>query len=305
MPALRWLLLVHVLLVSSALGSAPVPVSFWSLQEPTGAPRVASGAHAYVLEDGDPAAPVPRVSGGVFGAWAAGFYASTPSQRLKADRASVPALTSAIAGPHAVVTLVAWVRLPTAWPATPLNNFSGFMHGFLAGVWGDGGEVGTRQYALYLDLGACHTIAPVYHHGVGAHISVTGGNTPPSPYCMTAACDPRPLALDAWHCLANVYDGATVTAYVNATLAYNGNDNPFPLPGGIFSPEAAGRVGAEFGVGVTEGALEYNHFRGELGGLAVFDAALAQRQLVDVCDGWPARVRSGAATARAPWEGGV
>ena len=122
-----------------------------------------------------------------------------------------------------------------------------------------------------------------------------------SPARLTAACDPRPLALDAWHCIANVYDGANVTAYVNASAPRNGAANPFPLEGGIFSPEAAGKEGAEFGVGVTEAAEDYNHFRGLLGGLAVFDVPLTQPQLARVCAEWPARVLAGTAPLRAPW----
>jgi hypothetical protein len=41
--------------------------------------------------------------------------------------------------------------------------------------------------------------------GLAAHISPVGGPTPPSPYCQTAACDPRSLAPNAWHCLVNTY----------------------------------------------------------------------------------------------------
>jgi hypothetical protein len=84
-----------------------------------------------------------------------------------------------------------------------------------------------------------------------------------------------------------VYDGKEIRAYVNATLTSNGNHNPFPYSGGIYSPEAHNRTefGAEFGVGVSM-SFGINQWTGLLGGLAVFDEALTQAQLADVCE-WP------------------
>jgi hypothetical protein len=31
---------------------------------------------------------------------------------------------------------------------------------------------------------------------------------------MTAACDPRPLAKDDWHCVGLVYNGSSINAWV-------------------------------------------------------------------------------------------
>jgi hypothetical protein len=97
---------------------------------------------------------------GLFGKlkYAANFTADSPTQRLKADRSAVPALTSDIGGPNAVVSMVAWVRRPGMSVHHGVHS-DGF-YGFLAGVWGDfplGPEkLEARQYALFFDLGACN-----------------------------------------------------------------------------------------------------------------------------------------------------
>ena len=271
-------------LLAAASAAPPAPVAFWSFQEPAGAPRVSGGhgaRYAYALLDGNASWPVERAAGGVFGAFSARFPASggNESQRLFAARADAPALTEAIAGPGASVSLVAWVRR-AAGDFTDGGNF-------VAGVWDE--HTAARQYALFLQLSVCSG-APGYDGGVVAHISPVGGPTPGSRYCETAACDTPPLAADAWHCVATVYNGTHILAFTNATMHAAGARNPFPLLGGIFSPEAAQRPGAEFGVGanyinITVGSppVLSNRFRGDLGGLAVFDAALAQPDLAAVC----------------------
>jgi hypothetical protein len=89
----------------------------------------------------------------------------------------------------------------------------------------------------------------------------------------------------------------SLNRYVNATLVPNpaGGDhtrpklpssvNPYPYPGGIYSPEALNLTGAEFGVGVSM-STGVNQYTGLLGGLAVFSEALDTLQMAEVC-GWP------------------
>jgi hypothetical protein len=274
--------LVEVGLCAAMLPS-PRPLALWTFQEPSGAPKITDprSAFNYSLVDADPHLPILQADRGVFGPHAAYFPANTSSasQRLFATRELAPALTVGIAGPSAVVTLVAWI------------SDAATQSSLVAGVWDE--NYAARQYALFVDLGTCASNAPVYHGGIAAHISDCGGPTPGSRYCTTAACDPEPLATGGpWHCVANVYDGAAIRAYVNGTLHANGAHNPFPYPGGIYSPEAAGKQGAEFGVGAnfintTVGGPRVlsNRFKGLLGGLAVFDVALTPAELGDVC-GW-------------------
>ena len=127
-------MLVAAACVAHAAGAAappaptlPQPVAFWTFQEPTGTPRASTNAlHSYVLTDGDAAHPVESTSsGGIFGPRAVNFTAASPTQRLRAVRSAVPALTTDLAGPEAVVSVVAWVKRPTG------RHF----YGFLAGVW--------------------------------------------------------------------------------------------------------------------------------------------------------------------------
>lgn len=269
---------------AAALQRVPEPLALWTLQEATGAPRVAVGRHAYALRDGNASAPVARVPGGVLGPYAA-FFADTPANsgaRLFAARGDAPALTAGIAGPNATVTLVAWYALAAADAARDGEAL-------LAGVWNEYARA--RQYALFRNLGACGSIAPGhYARGLAAHVSPVGGPTPGQRFCSTAACDPLPLPPAAWHCLANVYDGARITAFVNGTLDPNGGANPFPLTGGIYSPEAAGAPGAEFAVGAnlvnhTVGGppVWSNALRGLVGGVGVWAEPLSAAQVAAVC----------------------
>jgi hypothetical protein len=278
------------------------PLAFWALQEDTGAPRVSAGSLGSVaLVDGNASAPILRSQhgDGLFGPFAALFpgTGANNSMRLKADRADAPGLTVALAGPAAPVTLMAWIR------RTPAQAAAG--EGMVAGVWDEFARA--RQYAIFTDLGACRT-AVAYDGGLAAHISNCGGPTPGQRFCITRACDPRPLPSDAWHCLATVYDGASILAYVNGTAQVNANatqsDNPFAYPGGIYSPEAAGKPGAEFGVGAnyvnhTVGGPPVldNVFTGLLGGLAVWAQPLSAQDVAAACaaaPGFSAGGRSGA-----------
>lgn len=170
--------------------------------------------------------------------------------------------------------------------------------GLVAGVWDEygveGGSTGARQYAIFTNLGKCQSSATnnSYRGGLAAHLSPVGGPTPGQRFCATAACDPRELAPAAWHCLANVYDGAAIFAYVNGTLVANGASNPYPLEGGIFSPQGLpGRIGAEFGVGAnrvnsTVGGPPHwsNTWSGLIGGIAVWDSALSIGDVRAFCD---------------------
>jgi hypothetical protein len=280
-----------VFLAAAAAAAAPSPVALFTFQE-LGAPYASSGAERYFLIDGNASHPIATraVLGAPFGARAAAFDAPmvyNNSARLFAPRAAAPGITSGIAGPDARVTIVAWVQLLSA------SVVGGPL---IAGAWDEfgveGGRTGARQYALFLNLGACRG-APSFANGVAAHISPVGGPTPGSPYCETAACDPRVLVPGAWQCIANTYDGVNIKAYLNGTLVANGARNPFPLTGGIYDAERVGGFGAEFGVGLnrvnasadgrTGGFHWENRFEGLLGGIAVYNESLALADVAAAC----------------------
>ena len=283
--------LLSLLVLETVHATIPFPpLALWTLQEETGVPRLSSGsAGPYALVDGNASSPIEgrNVSGGApFGSVAAYFSGQESvnnSRRLFASRESSPAITSGLAGPTAKVTLVVWVMLEAGKPG----------NGLVAGVWDEfgtcGGATGARQYALFLSLGACNS-APVYKGGAAAHISPVGGPTPGSPFCETAACDPRELPPGVWHCLTNTYDDADITVYVNGSAIANGPRNPFPLTGGIFDPEASGRFGAEFGVGsnrvnATSDCVPHwdNIFTGYIGGIAIYNDSLTASGVQEAC----------------------
>ena len=290
--------LLSLTLVSfcAAARSAPQPLAFWALQEPTGSPRVSTGSAAPIsLIDGNASHPIPTVTvpgGAPFGSYASHFEPApgNNSARLFASRADAPAITSGIGGPNATVTLIAFVSL--------LESSGQLPEGLVAGVWDEfgveGGSTGARQYAIFTNLGKCASSVTnnTYHGGLAAHLSPVGGPTPGQRFCITAACDPRELAPNAWHCFANVYDGEHIYAYVNGTLIANGDSNPYPLEGGIFSPRGLpGRIGAEFGVGANRinstvgGPPQWsNKWAGLIGGIAVWDRALSGADVRDFCN---------------------
>ncbi len=277
---------------SSPSSSPPSPLVLSKFQEPTGTPRISEGLYHYSLIDGNTSNPIKTVTvtgGAPFGQFAASFTSLSynNSARLFASRDSAPAITKGIAGPNATVTIMAWVSLPVGKIA----------EGLVAGVWDEygveGGKTGARAYAIFLNLGKCSpSNGSAYLGGLAAHISPVGGPTPGDMFCSTAACDPRHLASSpAWHCLANTYDGANIRAFVNGTFVVNAARNPFPLTGGIFDPSGLpGRIGAEFGVGAnrvnsTANAPYHwsNTFTGLLGGVAVWNTALSQDDVVSAC----------------------
>ena len=192
-------------------------VAFWDFQQAT---EVAPGVFewhdlvaGYTLQQYNASWPVQRSSSGngtsgpanPLGNYSAEFR---HGQRLEAPRTSVPTVAS-IAGPNATVTVVAWVQL-----LDPLQGGS-----YVGGVWQE--NTAARQFALFLDgTGGC----PV-KDGLVAHVSAEGGPSPGEQYCRSRACGATTLAPGAWHCLANVYDGAAIRAFVNGTLDDAGGSN--------------------------------------------------------------------------------
>jgi hypothetical protein len=203
--------------------------------------------------------------------------------RLTVSRQDAPGITVAIAGPNATVTLAAWVRRPAATAS----------EGMIAGAWSE--WACGRQFALFTNLSVCYALAPhAYGGGLAAHISNVGGPTPNHTFCYTAACAPTPLPDDTWVCLANVYNGTHIAAYVNGTLAPNGSANPFFYPGGIYSPEREGQPGSPFTVGANNVSTTppacstgtprlSNQWTGWVGGVAVWDTAVQPSLMPTLC----------------------
>ena len=110
--------------------------------------------------------------------------------------------------------------------------------------------------------------------------------------------------MGVWHCIANVYDGERIYAYVNGTLDSKQRssgvdpDNPFAYPnppsfpvGGIYTPPQG--KGADFALGAnyihegggTGGGELSNSFVGRIGGFVVAKDALAHSDIKQICRG--------------------
>ncbi len=242
---------------AAAVVARPGLVSHWDFQDPAGSPRVAQGPHAYALREG--AGPVARVSptaGGVFGPHAAELRAG---DFLFIPRAECPALDLT-----AQLTVVAWVQRHRK-PEVQCEA--------IAGMWDETRR--QRHYALFLDL-------RIHQAGdnVAAHVSRTGGPTPGYPWCMDAAIGASYVDYFRWHCVAMTYDFQSARAYLDGTLDARPGFNPYAYPGGL---HRAGPDGADFTVGaVHRGGEMGNGFVGRLGGLAIYDRALAPTELAEL-----------------------
>lgn len=253
--------------VKEALLAQPSLVALWDFQEEAGQPRVSQGPHRYVLEE--MVGGVRRVEDGVLGPYSAEI---TPGQWLRAARRETPALN--IGGPDAKLTVAAWVKRHRK----PLMTRNGNPDGpwfkeceFIAGIWNETGE--KRQYGMFLNLGIWDS-----KEQLCGHVSAIGGPTPGYRYCMDASIGQTPLPEDGWLFLAITYDGLYARSYVNGKLDARPERNPYYYPGGLYD---GGPDGADFTVGAVDRLHSIgNFFAGRLGGLAVFDRALTEEELL-------------------------
>lgn len=235
--------------------SVPDLISFWTFQEPSGAPRTARGPFPYALAERN--GPIERVEGGPFGPYAARLK---KGQWLETKRADCPELN--LHGPDAQVTVAAWVR------RQPRNNCEA-----IAGMWNE--TEAKRQYCLFLNLRIWESADQVC-----GHVSSVGGPTPGHRWCMDAAIGSTPIRDDGWRFVAFTYDSVEVRAYLDGQLDRREGRNPYDYPGGLFT---AGPDGSDFTVGAVHRSGEMgNWFIGVIGGLAVFRRALSDAEIARI-----------------------
>lgn len=254
-------------LTSDSILQIPNLISFWDFQEPTGQPRVAKGAHPYVLRE--MAGAIERVDGGLFGPHAAFLR---PKQWLSARRQDCPALN--IHGPKAQVSVVAWFKRYRK-PEIECE--------FLAGIWDE--TRAKRQYGLFLDL-RIHNSADQ----IAGHVSGLGGPSPGNRWCMDAAITYSDVTyFEPWYCGGFTYDGEFTKAYHNGLLDVRDKLNPYPYKLGIYN---AGDVGGDFTVGAVDrlGSIG-NWFTGIIGGIAVFDRTLRDDEMDHLASILPVRLK--------------
>lgn len=176
------------------------------------------------------------------------------------------------------VTVIAWVK----WVGE---------QGFVAGMWNEYEEGGKRQYGLFVSL-------PHYNgrNQVCGHISKIGGPTPPFPYSIDYSASKQEVTPNRWECIAFTYDGEFIRSYLNGmfeerepelidnTRGFEGypegltqSKNPYYYPDGM------GNNGSDFTVGAVR--LENgmgNFFKGQIGGIAIFNRALSDNEILNI-----------------------
>jgi hypothetical protein len=247
---------------SPGIESIPGLVAFWDFQEAMGQPRLSRMPQRLVLQEMK--GPIERVDGGVFGPHSARIKRG---QWFMIERKDVGALD--FHGKDAQVTVAAWIRRgdSSSWQA-------------IAGVWDE--TRGKRQYCLFLNAprGTRADEMKRYplQNRIHGHVSAVGGPTPGEQFCITYSSGATEIPLREWHCLAMRYDGHESRVYVDGRLDALEHYNPFPYPGGLFE---GGTEGAPFTVGAVHRGGEWgNFFAGQIGGLAVFNRALSDAEML-------------------------
>jgi hypothetical protein len=248
---------------AEVMRSMPGLVAFWDFQEEGGQPRV-SASHRLQERKG----PVERVEGGVFGPFSARIKRG---QWMMIERGDLGALN--IHGKGARVTVASWVwrEDKSSWQA-------------VAGVWDETRK--KRQYCLFLNAPRGTRADEMKRYPLAnrihGHVSAIGGPTPGEDFCITYSSGATEIPMQSWQFLVMRYDGAESRVYVNGKLDALEQYNPFPYPDGLFD---GGEDGADFTVGAVHRGGEWgNFFGGRLGGLAVFDRALTDREIESLAE---------------------
>lgn len=248
-------------------------VALWDFRESEGNPRTSIVGETYPLKEAN--GPVGRVEEGPLSGYSARFEGS---QFLSLPNAETGKLN--IYGDNRGVTVMAWIR----WGARK--------NSFVAGMWNEYQDGGKRQYGLFASL-------PHYNgdQQVCGHISRTGKPTPPFPYSIDYSASPQLIPVDEWCCVAFTYDGRYIRSYLNGgfetrepelisnTKGFEGypdglvqSKNPYYFPDGM------GNNGSDFTVGaVLLKSGMGNFFNGLIGGVAVYDRALSDREIRNIC----------------------
>src|SRR5690606_38135856 len=239
-------------------------IACWDFKEPAGNDRVSdTNGNIFKLKEQDN--QIPRVKGGPLSGYAialdGGSCLSSPYEK-----------TGALNIKSNQVNVVAWSKR--------LSRSTGF----IGGMWNEYSDGGKRQYGLFTSL-------PHYNgrDQVCGHVSKTGKPTPPFPYSIDYSGSGQIIPHDEWVCVAFTYDGTHIRSYLNGAFEYRApelieNTRGFEgFPEGLiqsknpyYFPDGMGNNGSDFTVGAVFVAGKMgNFFKGEIGGLAVFDRALS------------------------------
>lgn len=245
----------------------PNLVALWDFKEEQGQARLAQGEFPLEEKNG----LITRLDEGPLSGYSALFkdsvYLVLPNRQTGALN---------INGEGKEVTVMAWVK----WRGST---------GFVGGMWNEYAAGGKRQYGLFVSL--------PYYNGkdqVCGHISYTGKPTPPFPYSIDYSASPQILEQGKWHCIAFTYDGTSIRSYLDGvfeereeeliehTQGFEGYpDGLFQTKNPYLFPDGMGNNGSDFTVGaVLLKSGMGNFFKGQIGGLAVFDRALGEEEIL-------------------------
>lgn len=244
-------------------------VACWDFKEREGHLRKAFGKGKFPLNE--IGGTLPRIQEGPLSGYSAKFVGKA---YLGLSNSKTGRLN--IFGESQGVSVVAWVK------------WTGEQTGFVGGMWNEYLDGGKRQYGLFVSL-------PYYngYNQVCGHISRTGKPTPPFPYSIDYSASLQEVPANQWVCIAFTYDGKLIRSYLDGrfgerepeliyhTKGFEGfpdgivvSKNPYAFGSGI------GNNGSDFTVGaVLLKSGMGNFFKGQIGGLAVFDRALSAEEL--------------------------
>lgn len=237
----------------------PGLISFWDFQGAPGADLTAKGAYPYRLRERN--GPIFRASEGIFGPQSIWLSRRT---WLEIPHAECPALHRC--GEHSALTVLAWInryRQINDSPNEPPPPEA------IAGIWNETEK--QRQYCLFLNI----LISGGAPGNVSGHVSHTGGPTAGRKYCEDVSAGKTCVPFLAWTFVGFTFDGQAARSYLNGVFDENPGLNPFPYPGGLFPAQADFTVGA-----VHRSGEMGNWYRGLLGGLAVYERALSDSELL-------------------------
>lgn len=244
-------------------------VAIWDFSEAEGQSRKAFGKGEYPLEEMNGA--LPRLNEGPVSGYSAKFEGNSYLLLAHSKTGNLN-----IFGKNSEITVIAWIK------------WTGEQTGFLGGMWNEYQDGGKRQYGLFVSL--------PYYNGKNqacGHVSQTGKPTAPFPYSIEYSASRQEVQPNQWTCVAFTFDGRYIKSYVNGIFEKReaeliNNTKGFEgYPDGLmqrknpyYFPYPMGNNGSDFTVGAV--LLKKgmgNFFKGQIGGLAVFERALTEKEM--------------------------
>ena len=245
-------------------------VALWDFKEAEGQTRKAFGKGAYALKEMN--GTIARINEGPLSGFSAQFKGDS---YLSLPHSETGELN--MYGKNQGITVVAWIK------------WTGEQTGFVGGMWNEYRDGGKRQYGLFVSL-------PHYNgkNQVCGHISQTGKPSPPFPYSIDYSASRQEVTSNVWVCVAFTYDGKYIKSYLNGVFekrepqVINNTKGFEGYPNGLkqsknpyYFPYGMGNNGSDFTVGaVLVKSGMGNFFKGQIGGLAVYDRVLSEKALI-------------------------